>query len=72
MRYPRGKPLIFLGNDEMIIKQFLLTKKSWTGLNGQIRLVIGKNIGMRRQQWKREKVHSKSHSPQLIIYLYTI
>ncbi len=60
MRYPRGKPLIFLGNDEMIIKQFLLTKKSWTGLNGQIRLVIGKNIGMRRQQWKREKAHSKA------------
>jgi hypothetical protein len=39
VRYPTGKLLIILGHDEMIIKQFLLTKKGWTGPNGQISLI---------------------------------
>jgi len=33
---------------------------------------IGKNIKMRRQQWKREEVHSKSHIPYPTIHLLTI
>jgi hypothetical protein len=38
-RYPSGKLLVILGHDEMIIKQHLLTKKGWTGPNGQVGLV---------------------------------
>jgi hypothetical protein len=39
VRYPRGKLLIILGHNKMIIKQFLLAKKGWTGPNEQIGFV---------------------------------
>ena len=33
------KPLIIMGHDECIFKQYLLTKKNWTGPDGEIALV---------------------------------
>ncbi len=39
VRYQDGKLLIILGHDKMIIKQYLLAKKGWTGQNGQVGFV---------------------------------
>ena len=35
----KDKPLIIFGHDECIFKQYLLTKKNWTGPEGEIDLV---------------------------------
>ena len=34
-----SKPLIILGHDECIFKQFCMSKKSWVGLNGESNIV---------------------------------
>ena len=40
VRFPQGeKPLICFGHDESIYKQFLLTKKSWIGPDGETNIV---------------------------------
>jgi hypothetical protein len=39
IRYKEGKMLIIWGHDEAIIKQFTLTKKNWTGPNGETAIV---------------------------------
>ena len=36
---PNDKPLIIFGHDECIFKQYLLTKKSWFGPDGELALV---------------------------------
>ena len=38
VRYPSRKLLVILGHDKMIIKQYLLTKKGWTGPFGKVEL----------------------------------
>jgi len=35
VRYKSGQMLIILGQDEAIMKQYLLTNKHWTGPNGE-------------------------------------
>ena len=39
VRYESGRMLIIWGHDEAIVKQFTLTKKSWTGPNGETAIV---------------------------------
>jgi len=40
VRFPAGsKPLIVFGHDECIFKQFLMSKKAWTGPNGESNIV---------------------------------
>jgi hypothetical protein len=39
VRYESGRMLIIWGYDEAIVKQFTLTKKSWTGSIGEIAIV---------------------------------
>ncbi len=45
VRYPDGKLLITWGHDEMIMKQYLLTKKTWNGPSGEIG-IVPKDEGM--------------------------
>jgi len=40
VRFPAGcKPLIVFGHDESIFKQFFISKKAWTGPNGESNIV---------------------------------
>jgi len=45
VRHKNGLMLIMWGHDEAIFKQYLLTKKSWVGPNGEVGL-IPKDEGM--------------------------
>jgi hypothetical protein len=39
VRYESGRMLIIWGHDKAIVKQFTLTRKSWTGPNGETAIV---------------------------------
>ncbi len=68
MRYPDGKLLITWGHDEMIMKQYLLTKKTWNGPCGKIG-IVPKDSGRfyictqyQRGAWERETVNTDAPS----------
>ncbi len=45
VRYESGQMLINLGHDEAIMEQYLLTKKHWTGPNGE-KVISPKDEGL--------------------------
>jgi hypothetical protein len=46
VRFPAGcKPLVSFGHDESIYKQFLITKKTWIGPDGE-RNIVPKDTGL--------------------------